>query len=723
MSSGEPSRLAPRRLAASVGSLLRSRHLQVVAAALAVVLALPSLGVGWMIDDYWHRTVLLERSRLCELLGSPSEMFRFFRGDPNRTGRIIDLGLFPWWTDPGLKAELLQALTVLTHRLDYALWPDSPVLMHAHNLFWLGAVAAVTAVFYRRMLGPTWAAGVAALLFAVDDARGPTVGFLANRNALVAATFGVSALIAHDRWRRDGSRPSAMLSPLLLLAALFSKEEGIGTCAYLAAYAMFVDPAGQMRGILRLWPHVAAVVGWAALRASWGYGVRDVGLYIDPLTDTGRFLSAAVGRLPILLLGQWTPIPAEVSAVLPPPLLAGLSWFAAAFVLLLLSAMLPLLRRDPIARFWAAGMILAAIPVCATLPMDRLLTFPGIGAFGLLARFWAFVFGDGVVPAMSERRRVPAPMMAIAWFLMAIHAVIAPIVLPFRAAGPIGPRWIEHRLYVRAPLGPSAGDRTLVIVNAPSVAHATYLILLRDVDGQPVPRYTRVLAPAMPSVTIRRLDERTLAIRPRGGYLRWALDQVFRSERRPLAHGEQVKLTGMTITVTALTDDGRPAEATFRFDVPLESPSLLWLCFRGNTFEPFVPPAVGREVEIDFDWKAMLSPARQTGHPAEDGLDGASRGSSGHAPVPSSINLPRARTRRAWYAAMKPMSARPARKSRCPDRGPIGSPLAQPSAIRTTYRPGPEHLPEDPRPPAAQPRKDPRTGAGEGRHGRNRRYT
>ena len=293
MLSGEPSRRAPWRLASSVGSLLESRHLPVIAAALAVLLALPSLGVGWMIDDYCHRTVLLGKSRLCELLGSPSEMFRFFRGDPDRTGRIIDLGLFPWWTDPGLKAEMLQALTVLTHRLDYALWPDSPVLMHAQSLFWLGAAVAVTALFYRRILGPTWAAGVAALLFAVDDVRGATVGFLANRNVLVAATFGVSALIAHDRWRRDGSRPSAMLSPLLLLAALFSKEEGIGTCAYLAAYAMFVDPAGRLRGCLRLWPHVAAVVGWA--RAPGVLGLRRAGR--GPLhRPADRHRSIPVGR-------------------------------------------------------------------------------------------------------------------------------------------------------------------------------------------------------------------------------------------------------------------------------------------------------------------------------------------------------------------------------------------------------------------------------------------
>ena len=82
----------------------------------------------------------------------------------------MDIGVFPWWTDPTLKAEFLQALTVLTHRLDYALWPDSPVLMHAQSLFWLGTAVAAVAVFYRRMLGPTGVAATAALLYAIDDA-------------------------------------------------------------------------------------------------------------------------------------------------------------------------------------------------------------------------------------------------------------------------------------------------------------------------------------------------------------------------------------------------------------------------------------------------------------------------------------------------------------------------------------------------------------------------
>ncbi len=243
-----------KRLTQIGTSLPASRYFPLSIALLAVLLGLPSLGTGLILDDFYHREVLQPNSAYRDLLGPPSEMFRFFRGDPARTGRIMDIGAFPWWTDPTLKAEFLQAVPTLTHRLDYALWPGSPALMHAHSLFWLATAVAAAAVFYRRMLGPTWVAAVAALLFAVDDARGTTVGFIANRNVLIAATFGFSALACHDRWRRNGSILSALLSVLLFSLALFSKEEGIGTCAYLAAYALCIDPKGFWRGCLALAP-------------------------------------------------------------------------------------------------------------------------------------------------------------------------------------------------------------------------------------------------------------------------------------------------------------------------------------------------------------------------------------------------------------------------------------------------------------------------------------
>ncbi len=602
----EPSRGVLQRLKSLAVSAARTRYVPLAAAAVAIFLSLPSLRNGLILDDLYHKEVLRPQSAYRDLIGPPSEMFRFFRGDPVRTGRMMDIGVFPWWTDPTLKAEFLQAVTVLTHRLDYALWPDSPALMHAQSLFWLGTAVAAAAVFYRRMLGATWVAAVAALLFAMDDARGTTVGFIANRNVLIAATFGFAALIFHDRWRRQGSRPSAILAMLSLALALFSKEEGIGTCAYLAAYALFVDPRGRFSGCVAMLPYVGVVLLWRGLRESWGYGVQNMGLYIDPLTDTVPFLAAAVERLPLVLLGQWSPVPAETSVVLRPPLSNAFWWAAVVSIGFLLFAVAPLLKRDRLARFWIAGMIFAAIPVCATLAMDRLLTFVGLGAFGLLAQFLAFVFDKpGDAPSYRWWRILAS---ALAWGLVAVHAVWAPIVCPIRATSPLGPWWVENRLYVHPATGSAIEHKTVVVVNAPSSAHAAYLTFRQLAFGEPIPRYTRVLSPAVPNVMIRRLDERALEITPGWGYLHLALDRVFRSDRRPMALGDEVKLTGMTAQVTALTPDGRPAAATFRFDEPLESPSFVWLCFRGDHFEPFPLPAVGQEIAIGLDWRALFAP-------------------------------------------------------------------------------------------------------------------
>ena len=130
--------------------VLTHRYLPLLVALLAIVLALPALWVGLAIDDYYHRVVLLGVPPFRDLLGPPQDMFRFFRGDPERTMRVMDLGMFPWWTDPLIKGEFLQAMTVLTHRLDYWLWPDSPALMHAQSLLWYAALVAATAVLYRR---------------------------------------------------------------------------------------------------------------------------------------------------------------------------------------------------------------------------------------------------------------------------------------------------------------------------------------------------------------------------------------------------------------------------------------------------------------------------------------------------------------------------------------------------------------------------------------------
>lgn len=54
----------------------------------------------------------------------------------------------------------------------------------------------------------------------------------------------------------------------------------------------------------------------------------------------------------------------------------------------------------------------------------------------------------------------------------------------------------------------------------------------------------------------------------------------------------------MTVEITALTSDGRPAEATFRFAKRLEDPGLRWLEWRGGVYASFALPAVGETVTL-----------------------------------------------------------------------------------------------------------------------------
>lgn len=585
-----------KRLELGSKSILGSSRFPAIAALIAVALGSPALSAGFRLDDYFHRAVLLEEPRFTIGDRTPREMFRFMKGDPEEARRRMDIGAIPWWTDPESKAEFLQAITVETHILDYRLWPNSPRLMHAQSLFWLAALVFAFGLLARRLIRPTWIAGLATLLFAIDDAHGTPAGWLANRNSLIAATFGLLSVIALDAWRRDKRLWGAIVSPLGLAASLFSKEEGIATCAYLFAFAVCLDPQGPKRGIRALIPHALAVVAWRLVREAMGYGVAHLGLYIDPVDDPIAFAQALFFRGPILFLGLWTPIPSEIVIALRP----NDRWVAWSLGIATMVGSSLIFARwlwsDRRARFWALGMLLSIVPVCATWPANRLLTAPSIGFAGLLAIFLANVFKKRNPDPRSRGRRVFE--RAAAWTLIAFHLVVAPLALAERAGNPLAPRRLEARLQVELPNDKTIERRTVILVNPPLPLYACYLTTRRQLRGEPVPDRVRILASGMPEVTATRLDEKTIAVRPEGGFLAWPFDELFRPRKRRLKLGERVVLTGMTAEVRSLTADGRPAEVAFRFDVPLEDASLCWICYKEGAFRAYRPPSTGKSESI-----------------------------------------------------------------------------------------------------------------------------
>jgi hypothetical protein len=551
----------------------------------AMLLTASSLSAGLAADDFLH-AVVLAKLPLPRPMSGPFDLFRFASGDTKNAHDLMNLGQFPWTADPTTRFAFFRPLSAATHVLDYALWPHSPALMHAQNMAWFAVAILSVCAVYRRFLGQSWVAGLALLLFALDDTHGPTVGWIANRNSIVALAVGLPVLVLHDRWRKEGWRPGVWAAPLLLFTGLFAGESALAVAAYLASYALYLDAGSWRTRAASLAPYGVVLALWRAVYTTLGYGVSGSGLYLDPGHQPAAFLAAVPRRLPFLLLGQLALPRSDLGQTYEFVAPRGLEWMMAYAVLMLVLLALAMRRtwqKDPTVRFFALGMLLSAIPVCAAFISDRLLIFVGVGAMALVAKL--------VESAASFGERLASA------FLLFVHVVIAPPMLALRS------HINDYQLWIDAadktiPKGPDVTSKTVVIIDPPNDLFFCYTPAVRAVRGENMPARIRGLADVVTAVDVARVDERTLRVHPDGGYLAHEPERMLRSEVRAMPVGSTVELDGMKVTIASLTADGRPDEALFRFDAPLEDPSFVWLQWTKEGFAPWVPPAVGERTRV-----------------------------------------------------------------------------------------------------------------------------
>ena len=176
--------------------------------------------------------------------------------------------------------------------LDLAAHRRLHVEMLRHNLAWFALLLVVVGAVYRRFSKASWVAALALLLYAIDDARAPTLGWLANRNALIAAVFGVLSFQHYIQWRETSDPRHFVISLVLLVTSLLSGEIGISTACYLGAYALTLDRNGPKKGLIALWPFALTCIIWWALYKLGNFGANNSDLnYIDPVESPLIFLS------------------------------------------------------------------------------------------------------------------------------------------------------------------------------------------------------------------------------------------------------------------------------------------------------------------------------------------------------------------------------------------------------------------------------------------------
>lgn len=564
------------------------------------VLMLPALWGTWASDDFSQRYGFEGSDPYSiSLMTGPLDVWRYYDANPERTRRLMDLGFMPWWTFEGLKLAVWRPVSAVTFFFDFHVLADNVVLAHVHSLLWFGTSVALTLAVYRRFLGRTWIAGLAGLLYILDDTHSMAVSWIAHRNSLIAITFGLGALLVHDSGCRRRSRVRIALAVVLFGLSLLAKEEGLATFGFLLAYTLWIDSDSWLRRGSRLLPYFLVTLIWRWTYAELGYGTYGMGTYLDPNRDLLVFAGTVTARLPVLLGGLLTVIPADLFLIWQTTGAAVHIGCVLLIVGFLGVSLFPLLRTDPVARFFAFGAFLGLVPLAATIPTDRLFCFSGVGAMGLIAQFLGGLYDRSAW--VSDRRWWRRLATTNGVLLVGTHLIVAPLMLELRTIGWVVTTRIFDRTIEALPDVPENEQPDQILVTAPGVFIAGQLQYVRALDGRPLTHRVRQLALKLRPVEVTRLDQRTLSLRPQIAFSPPnPLWKFCRDDAHPMSVGERIELSRMTVVVEEVSETGWPVAARFQFEVPLEDSSLQWLRWRDNPegFVPFVPPAIGESVVV-----------------------------------------------------------------------------------------------------------------------------
>jgi hypothetical protein len=394
-----------------------------------------------------------------------------------------------------------------------------------------------------------------------------------------------------------------VLATLGFSLALAAGEYALSIIAYLVVYEI-VAGKGTLR--LRL---TAAMTGLApalvylALHVALGYGATGSAVYVDPVATPGKFVIAALLRIPALIASDVTLLPPEVLHVASAG--AGLlGWF----VLLALLAPLVVLLPGALGRYpererrqltaFALGGVASLVPLAGTLPSSRLLSVPSVGGSLVLAVLIADA-ARGVLSAERRRRATTWLRVAAGLSLALLHLLIAPLA---SLVGAIGWRDLHLRsrhTYLTAPIDDRGlEERTLVLVNAIEPMALSAPPFVRAEVGHPLPKRWRVLSITHRRQELRRVSDDTLELTVvSGGMLEDPVSQVFRALEHPLTRNQRVTLSDMTIEVVEIAEWG-PKRVRYRFSRSLDDPSIVVLALERGVLRRVPPLRVGQKLEI-----------------------------------------------------------------------------------------------------------------------------
>ncbi|MBX7137987.1 MAG: glycosyltransferase family 39 protein [Oligoflexia bacterium] len=338
--------------------------------------------------------------------------------------------------NPTAPGNLYRPIALLSYWLEYSLAGLNPAVFHLTNALLYALVCWLVLCLYQRLLRDREAALFGALIFAAHPLHVEVFANVVGRAEILAALFGLGALLLllEDQRADSGGRP--LLAALLCSGALLSKETAVGLIICLPFFLLSPEIGAARRRIALL----AAALGMAiylALRIN----VLGPAVFLGEASVLGPIPENPIGHMNFLhrllpalaVLGSYIrlcfipwPLSADYSLMPRDLILQIFSFYGVLSVVIFLLFGALALRFRP-CRWGALGMlaIIGFLPSSniffpiGTLMAERLSFIPSIGYCGFIV---------GVVGAVLPSNRINrAVLILVATTYLCLSAARVPV--------------------------------------------------------------------------------------------------------------------------------------------------------------------------------------------------------------------------------------------------------------------------------------------------------
>jgi len=554
-----------------------------------VAMALPSLWIGWLDDDYLHRAMVDGRfaPEVSEL-----DLYCFEQGSEGvHADRFV-----MWWSHPSLKTCFLRPLASLSLSFDHRVLRDHPALAHLESLLLFAVFASCLFMIARDLFGRRTAT-LALLMMGLSSSLIHPVSWIANRHTILTAAFAAVGFLFYLRGRRGADHRLVVVGWIGMLFALASSEAGLGVWAMAFAYELL---QGDLPRPSRF-RNGAAIVGvcltYLIVYVFFGFGALHSEAYIGPHSELVTIFTEISGRF-VAVMGEWIlGFPAN-AWILPEARPAALTAGFVAIALLIATIVfgwrgLDAGHRRSVVSLGVGGFA-AFLPGLPAPPSGRLLTVAMLALMPALAAL--IIAAIAQVRSIESRGKRVVRWIPISLVFLGLF-VLSPLVRVAQMADMLRRAHAERELIAAGLDGCEAGS-TVYILSSRDLVTSIYAAYLLDEAREPRGFFTLTVASA--EVELRRSAPEDVEIRAvEGSLVSGLMLSVFRPPGEPLTEGDRVQRESVTIEVTEVKGSDLSSVRLHQAQ-GFPKQEVCIVRYDGSAIVPVELPATGEMITIEF---------------------------------------------------------------------------------------------------------------------------